>query len=362
MPTSRVLFITSNGAGRGHLTRCMAIARRLPRTLAPVLFTLSEAYPVAVEQGFFAEYFPSRRTSARFGETPKAWDRRFAIRLTEILDRYDPAAVVFDGTLPYPGLVQSVWRSPERTFVWCRRPLWKAGKPEAGLVYSGAFQLVVEPGDFAAAADAGPTKAREDGVFMVDPVLICDRDELLDRHAAARVLGLSPRRLNVLVSLGAGVVDDTEEVERAVTELLQRDPRVSVAVTRAPGRDGERFLPGATVIDRTPLCAYLRAFDFAVVASGYNSFHEVLLAGLPSLQLPNLKTAVDDQLTRARAAEKRGLALVSTGEAGSLKDSLQALLDDRFREEMAYKLRRVTLANGARLAARRIAQLAEASA
>lgn len=362
MPASRVLFITSNGAGRGHLTRCMAIARRLPRTLTPILFTLSEAYPVAVEQGFFAEYFPSRRTSARFGESPKAWDRRFAIRLREILDRYDPAAVVFDGTLPYPGLVQSVWRSPERAFVWCRRPLWKAGKAEAGLVYSGAFQLVVEPGDFAAAEDAGPTTDRNDGAFKVDPVLLCDRDEILDRHAAARVLGLSPRRLNVLVSLGAGVVDDTEEVERTVTEVLQEDPRVSVAVTRTAGRDGERILPGTTVIDRTPLCAYLRAFDFAVVASGYNSFHEVLLAGLPSLQLPNLETAVDDQLARARAAEKRGLALVATADTESIRGSLQALLDDKLREEMAYRLRRVKISNGARPAARRIARLAEASA
>ena len=37
----RVLFVTSNGTGLGHLTRTMAIARRLDERFQPLILTLS---------------------------------------------------------------------------------------------------------------------------------------------------------------------------------------------------------------------------------------------------------------------------------------------------------------------------------
>jgi len=42
----RILFTTSNGTGLGHLTRSMAIARRLEPAVEPLFLTLSAAAPV----------------------------------------------------------------------------------------------------------------------------------------------------------------------------------------------------------------------------------------------------------------------------------------------------------------------------
>src|SRR4051794_41695695 len=42
----RILFATSNGTGLGHLTRSMAVARRLPDGFEPMMLTLSAAAPV----------------------------------------------------------------------------------------------------------------------------------------------------------------------------------------------------------------------------------------------------------------------------------------------------------------------------
>jgi predicted glycosyltransferase len=45
---ARVMFVSSNGTGLGHLTRSMAIARRLDREIEPLFVTLSRAAPEAV--------------------------------------------------------------------------------------------------------------------------------------------------------------------------------------------------------------------------------------------------------------------------------------------------------------------------
>ena len=58
----RILFITSNGTGLGHLTRSMAIARRLDPSLEPLVLTLSAAAPVVRELGFPVEYVASYGT------------------------------------------------------------------------------------------------------------------------------------------------------------------------------------------------------------------------------------------------------------------------------------------------------------
>src|SRR5690606_14474156 len=45
-PDRRVLFVSSNGVGVGHLTRLLAIARRMPAGIAPVFATMSQAMKV----------------------------------------------------------------------------------------------------------------------------------------------------------------------------------------------------------------------------------------------------------------------------------------------------------------------------
>jgi UDP:flavonoid glycosyltransferase YjiC (YdhE family) len=55
---------------------------------------------------------------------------------------------------------------------------------------------------------------------------------------------------------------------------------------------------------------YFKAFDYAVQAGGYNSFHEMRAIQMPTLFYPNLKTGMDDQLARCQVAEKEGWGLV----------------------------------------------------
>ena len=59
-----------------------------------------------------------------------------------------------------------------------------------------------------------------------------------------------------------------------------------------------------------PLSQHFRAFDFSIAAAGYNSFHEVINFGLPTIFVPNRHPSMDDQAARAELAQDIHAAFV----------------------------------------------------
>ncbi len=348
---TRVLFIATNGSGLGHLTRAMAVARRLPREVEPLIFTTSAAISVVRRQGFLAEYFPPRDL-AEGEEGKRRWDVSVARRLGGLLEDYDPAAVVFDGTYPYPGVVHAIWRSGRPRFVWSRRGMWRAGKGEASLRSAWAFDRIIEPGELASAARPAPS-GRRGKVAGVPPVLFADPDELLEKDVAIRELGLSSERTRVLVQLGAGNINDARSQEGVCVARLLADPQVQLAVVQSPISGHQPELPpGVVPVSAYPVSRLYRAFDFVISAAGYNSYHELIAYGVPALFVPNTATALDDQVARARYAAEIGVAAYWDGvDTDELDRSLSALLDEAARERMTLRAREHGFENGAGAAA-----------
>lgn len=352
---AQALFATSNGFGLGHVTRCMAIARRLPDDVEPIIFTLSEALPIVRGQGYLAEYFSSRDAD---DETSAQWNARLALRIGDLLDAYDPGVVVFDGTYPYAGMLPVLRRSG-RPRVWCRRGMWRAGEGRANLMFEPEFDAILQPGEVAAAVDAGVTARGGRRVTRVPPILLCDESELLPREEAAERAGLDPGRVNVLMQPGW----ENEVFGPSATlciERLSRDPRVQVVVAVSPLRSRAVPLPdGVTRVSTYPLASVLRAFDFSISGAGYNIYHELIAYGLPCLLVPNAGTPLDDQVARARFAEQAGVgrSWESRTEA-DLDRHLAALLDDDARAEMSRRARGLRFENGAPAAADLVARLA----
>ena len=255
----RVLFLTSNGAGLGHLTRSMAIARRLPEGVEPIFLTLSQALPVVVEQGFHAEYL----MSAGYADLDSAtWRAMYASRLRHMLDVYDPAVVVFDGTYPYGGLREVIEDQRTRSYVWSRRAMWRPSGDDRALRLSSMFDLVIEPGEFAEEADRGPTVAHRRHAARVGPVTLLDPEDLLDRAEAERALGLGVGKTNVLVQLGAGNINDIHSEVGMIVERLRTWGETQIVVAEstiagAPLPLPEGILRGAHVSPQ-PAVACLR--------------------------------------------------------------------------------------------------------
>lgn len=341
---TRILFMSSNGAGVGHLMRLMAMARRADDDVEPIFLTLSQATWVVDELGFRVDYLMS---SGYSGMGHAGWNAYLHNRLDELVRRHRPAALVFDGTYPWRPILELQDEHPDVRLIWSRRGMWRPDSDLGQLPHAHRFDLVIEPGEIAAPTDAGPTHRRTDAL-RVGPILLLDEDEQLSADDARAELGLDPERPAALVQLGAGNINHVGSTLGAVVGRLGHagDLQVSVAesaITEDPtdGVDVHR-------LSVYPLARYLRAFDLAVSAAGYNSFHELITTGVPTIFIPNLGTATDDQAARARFAEEEGAALaLYDPDAGAIERAVDLILDPDRRTEMEQRCRELSRTNGA---------------
>jgi spore coat polysaccharide biosynthesis predicted glycosyltransferase SpsG len=350
----RILFVTSNGTGLGHLTRSMAIARRLDSSVEPLFFTLSAAAPVVRELGFPVEYAASYATPGAGNDW--RWSRRLRGRLRAAIAEAEPAVLVFDGTHPYEALLGAMRGFDGLRTVWSRRPLWRRGSSRAPLGRTGSFDAVLEPGELAAAEDRGPTVARRAEVRAVAPIVLLDRAELLPREQAARELGLDPAATNVLVGLGQG--DEVRAAnERCLRHLAGREG-IRVAALSSALAELDAPPEGVAQLRATyPISRYYAAFDAAVSAAGYNAYHELIALGVPSLFVP-MRRQTDDQPARARFAAASGLGWAVSGPNDpELEWALDRLADADDRSAVATRLSERGFENGATEAAAWLAGL-----
>lgn len=346
--TPRVVLATSNGTGMGHLARQAAVAQMLSGHVEPIVFSLSQAVHVVERHGLRAEYCPSHH---RNWMPHLSWHGYLSARLSLLLQETQARVLVFDGVAPYLGLLRARAAHPDVAFVWVRRGMWRPGVNRRALAAGPFFDLVVEPGDLAGAADRGATANLTDAT-RVSPISMLEARPPLPRTEAAVALGLDPNRPTALVTLGAGSINDAVTPAVAAVRAFLATDDWQVVVTRAPL--AQVGIP-AQVADRVhvladvyPLARYLAAFDAAVSAAGYNAVHELLPAGVPTVLVPNTVTATDDQRRRARSLADAGLALYADeAQPTSVTDAVHELLDPSTRGALADACRRLPFPTGA---------------
>ena len=341
------MFVSSNGTGLGHLTRSMAIARRLDPGTESLFITLSRAAPVVREMGFPVEYMASHGSTGAGSDF--RWSRRTAARLRVAIAEAQPRVLLFDGILPYDPLLAAMKQVP--VAVWCRRGLWQRGASTAPLTRSDLFDAILEPGEFAAGEDSGPTSTRRDEAHQVGPIVFLDDSALLPREEAARELGLDPAKPAILVQLGQGT-EVAGATDRCLRVLSQRDDIQVAAASSAIA--GLLDVPEGIVHMRStyPMSRYYTAFDGAVAAAGYNAFHELIHFGIPTLFVP-MRRETDDQPARARYAANSGVGLAVDGPGDArIMERLCELLDPSRRGAMRERLEELRPDNGAAEAAR----------
>ena len=352
------LFVSSNGVGLGHLTRQMAIARALPAWINPVFFTLSRAARLVSEAGYLVEHVPFHRYLAT---TPECWNPVFERELAAALRFYQPAALLFDGNVPYAGLLGAARTRPDMLSFWIRRGMWREHHGSI-LGRADRFDAVIEPGDLAEVDDIGPTAAHRSNVIRVDPVMLVAPHQRVARAAARAQLGIEDGRIVVSLQLGAGNNFDFSRVRRRILERLLADPDIDVielvspiSETKAPPRASS---PRHRILRLYPAYRCSRAFDAAVSAAGYNSFHENVLGGLPTLFVANRAEEMDRQDLRGDYAERMGLGW-SWGEdsATPLDEKLERRLDPAERTAIRRRASALAPTDGARQAARFVLEM-----
>lgn len=350
----RILFVTSNGTGLGHLTRSMAIARRLDPEVEPFVITFSAAAPVVRDQGFPVEYIASYDRPG--AGTDLSWTYRARDRLHVAIAEIAPEVVVFDGTHPYERLLPAL-RSTGAALVWCRRAMWRPDADTAPLHRTHLFDAVLEPGELEPAADRGPTAGRRSEAHAVAPIVLLDRSELDGRADSERALGLDPEKRHVLVQLGQGA--GVRTAAAAGLRHVARMPGVQAAALASHLSALDDVPEGVVRLEATyPIARHFAAFDAAVSAAGYNAFHELTAARVPALFVP-IDRQTDDQAARARGAERAGTGLAVGGpEDPAFEARLDELLNPARQADLRAKLDGVGEWRGGEQAARWLEGLA----
>ena len=351
----RVLFLPKGGVGLGHVARTLAIARRAGDNFQPVFVTLAEAAGMIEGFGFRAEYIPS---AAYAGLRPADWEPWFQAELEDLIDAYEADAVVFDGSDPSEALIAAAASRPRCKLAWVRRGMWEEGY-DPSLHTSKAFDLIIEPGELAAARDKGATAQRRHEAAQVPPITVLERQELLPREEAARAIGFDPARPAVLLQLGSGENRDIVGTLDRIIAQLGRYPDVQIAIAEWSNTPGTLQLwKGVKILKGAPLSLYFNAFDFSIAASGYNTFHEAIGFGLPSIFIPNTAPGMDDQQARAQFAQDAGAAIeLPQTDLGDLPDILKLMMQDSFRSVMRQNCESLACGNGAADASALISQL-----
>ena len=178
-PEKRVISILTNGVGMGHLTRQLAIARKMPPTFKTIFVSQSHAIDIPLRFGFACEYTPFHLIS---GMNYGYWNMQMHNYLESVLTFYRPSAIVIDANVPFPAIETLRAAHPELPFVWVRRAMWGEGRDLAALEKAYLFDAVIEPGEIAGAYDAGPTSTAGKHVLKVPPLVLLDDAERLPQR------------------------------------------------------------------------------------------------------------------------------------------------------------------------------------
>lgn len=340
----RVLLVSSNGAGLGHLTRLAAISRFVDGE--SLIYTLSSAYHVLGKSSKEIVYFPSY---GDIGLDGAVWNPLLKAHLGAVVKGFRPDVVVFDGTYVYRGVTAAA-RQADVPLIWLQRGCWRPEVLKKSAQRKNPEDYVdhiIVPQDYG---------CREPEAYMqgnlstryVNPVALLGRHELLDRVEARRQLGLPQDKLLFLVQVGAGVLNDTNELKSiAISAIRGLGERWEPVLVANPlKKDFELKQQGVLTFSAYPVLKYLRAFDAAIFAAGYNSVQESVVSELPAIFVPNLQTKTDDQVRRANGMAGDGLGMIATS-ADEIESAVIKLGDSTHRATIASRLSEAGSRNGA---------------
>ena len=354
----RVVCYAVNGTGVGHITRLLAISRWLRRYAAALdqkleiwFLTSSEADGLAFAEGFAAFKIPSKTIVRETGIDRTAYVALAKQWVWHTLGLLRPDLLIVD-TFPrgsFGELLSALDLCRRTAFVY--RPVRRevAERPDFQAMLP-LYDLLLVPEQ--SAEVIVPTKAAG-RLVHVGPVLSRERWELISRDVARARLGVPAGARCVYVSAGGGGDPDAEARIQDAVRALSADRTMHVVVGAGPLYRGRPF-PGVTIVPGRA-AEWSLAFDAAVSAAGYNTFGELMFAGVPTAFLPQEKLA-DDQAARAvRAASVgAGVLLLPGCDGHDIHRAVAELLTRTGAREAAMTQ---VPGNGARIAAAELMRL-----
>lgn len=312
----RVVFYCVNGSGVGHLTRLVALAKWMRRYLELLGHPAELVFLTSSEETslLFRENLPSFKLPSKTAIGSSGFDKLTYLALAKqwvwhSLTLLRPDLLVVD-SFPrgaFGELTSALDLVKKKAFVYRHMKSEMASRPDFQAMVA-LYDRIVLPEDAGRHAELLPPAAAS-RVSRVGPIVLRERAEVLGRAEARRQLGVSAEGPAILLTAGGGGDPTAPARLGLLVDHLRRLGEVVVAagpLYRGPRPDAA---PGVVWLTEPTLSSLLPAFDVAVSAAGYNTFHELMFARVPSVFLPQEKVA-DAQDARAQVAVERGAAVL----------------------------------------------------
>lgn len=296
----RVVAYAINGRGMGHLVRQLAILRWVRRICALLevkleawVLTSSEADTLARREGFASLKMPSKAMLRDAGIEP---NRQLAVMRSWVLNAVaglSPDLLLVD-TFPSGSFGELI-----SVLELARRRVLVQREVRSSFEAEDSYQALLPLYHRRIVPHAGG----------VGPILLREPEELLSREEARSVLGVPDGHRALYLTLGGGGDLAAPELLPKLAASLSGHHLVVGAGPLYQGREVRG--PGITWLSRYTPSELLPGVDVAVAAGGYNSFHELMAAGVPTVFLPQPRIA-DDQLARVQMAVEAGAGKLAT--------------------------------------------------
>jgi len=365
--TLRIVNYAVNGSGVGHLTRLIAINRWMRRyalhagVRAEIYFLTScEADGLLFGERFASFKLPSKTTIGDAGVDKLTYLALAKQWVWHSLGLLRPDLLVVD-SFPrgsFGELLSALDLARHRAFIY--RPVKAAFGARADFqTMLPLYDTLVVP-EHRSTVEVEVPAAVHSRVHYVGPVMVRERVELMARAAARAELGVPEGRLAVYVTAGGGGDGGAEQQLATSVRALLELPDVHVVVGAGPLYRG-RALHGERVtwLTRGGAAELHGGLDLAVSAAGYNSWSELMHAGVPTVFLQQEKIA-DEQHVRAARAAAAGAAVVlepGPGLPAALRAAVEGWRDPAAREVAAAAARALLPRNHAREAAAELLRL-----
>ena len=342
----RIVCYAINGAGMGHVTRLLGVARWIRRIVSfldeqppEILFlTSSDASDMLADSRFAAFKIPSKIV-ARSSGLDKLEYRRLAKQFVwHTLGVFAPDLLVVD-TFPsgsFDELFQVLDGPFKKGFIYrnvkpeyATRPTFRAAM--------GLFDSIVIPHrEGTRSVPLTQVSDKNLAIISVGEVIQFDREQLPSRTEVRNELGLAVETRLVYVSAGGGGDPNAEATLLHLIETLREIPSIHLLVGAGPLYRGRRHVDSRITWSESPsVWRYFSGCDAAVSAGGYNTCHELLYVGVPTLFYAQEKIA-DDQWQRVQGAERKGACVVISDVMDS--SALHACVEHLLNPDVAAKL------------------------
>ncbi|MCF6465676.1 glycosyltransferase [Clostridium sp. Cult2] len=353
-PVNKILFMPTNGCGLGHVTRTLAVARRLKEMYPKVeivFFTTSFALNIIQKEGFLSYYFPSMNFFSKH-ISQKDIDNNLEEELIRIINRHEIDTLVFDGVYPYVFLINAIEKSRVSNAIWIQRGMHKSGKSKVVIERERYFNLIIVPGE----ANRNTNVLQRNSKFRYCPPIIYSyKEELLPKEVVLKMWNLDSNKKTVYIQLGEGLYEDINSLIYKIIKVLKDRDDLQIVLGESIIAHKRYHVDSDIFIIRDyPNSIYFNAFDFAIVNGSYNTFHETIYFGVPTILFPTSTTGTDDQIARANIAEELDTGLVFRDfDSIKLQKAVSKILNPITNQSMRNNAKNI-FENGAHLATKYI--------